>query len=265
MAKSFDEVLALPAPAPDEVFAYGNGPLQFAEIYRSEGAPKAVVGLIHGGCWQNAYDVAHVRPVAHGLRREGYLVSALEYRRLGDEGGGWPGTFDDVGAAVDALGELAAGLPVLLAGHSAGGHLALWAAVRPRFPSGHRFAASAPLKVAGVLGLAAITDLVSYAAGSSSCQRATPALLGGAPQAVPERYAAVSPLSLVPLGVPIALVQGMDDSIVPSAQAETLLRAVLDAGERGTLRYVPGAGHFDHVYPGTLAWHTALASLRELL
>ncbi len=265
MSRTFDEVLALAAPAPDAVFTYGPESLQFAEIYRPEGAPKAVVGLIHGGCWQNAYDVAHVRPVAHGLREQGYLVSALEYRRLGDHGGGWPGTFHDIGAGVDALVELAAGLPVLLVGHSAGGHLALWAAARPGFAADHPFVSSTPLMISGVLGLAPITDLVSYAAGTSSCERATAELLGGTPEAVPDRYAAVSPLALVPLGVPVAFVQGMNDSIVPASQAETLLAAVLDADDRGSLRYVPGAGHFDLIYPGTLAWHTALASLRELL
>ena len=115
-----------------------------------------------------------------------------------------------------------------------------------------------------MLGLAAITDLVRYAAGVSSCERATVELLGGTPDEVAARYAATSPIALLPSGTRVSLIQGMNDEIVPAEQAGRFVEAAVAAGDRVGLRYVPGAGHFDLIHPGTLACDTALASLREL-
>ena len=120
-----------------------------------------------------------------------------------------------------------------------------------------------PVKPDAVVGLAAITDLRSYAAGTSSCETSTRDLLGGLPDEVSARYAAVSPLELLPLGVPTTLVAGTGDMIVALQQAESFLSAAVAAGDRTRLRFVPGAGHFDFIHPGTLAWTTVLATLRE--
>lgn len=269
MPKTFAELAALPAPEPDDVLRYGDLPQQFIELWRPVQIPRGLLVVIHGGCWQNAYGVDHIRPMADVLRAQGYLVWAPEYRRIGDAGGGWTGTFNDIAVVADAAGSAGGRdgsvLPVLLAGHSAGGHLALWAACRPQFAEPSPFYTQRPMRPRGVLGLAAITDLRSYALGESSCERSTVELLGGLPEQQPARYAATSPIEQVPVGTPVALVQGMADEIVPAHQAERFLEAALAAGDSANLRYVPGAGHFDLIYPGTMAFATGLASLRELL
>lgn len=267
--KTFADVLALETTPADDVVRYGEDPLQFVEVWRPSDQPRAMVVLIHGGCWQAGYGVDHIRPLAAYLKANDYLIWAPEYRRIGDPGGGWPGTFEDVAASVDAAGrwrsaERADQLSVIFAGHSAGGQLALWAGARSAFTSDNPFAASAPLKPTGVLGLAAITDLVRYAAGVSSCERAAVELLGGTPDEVEARYAATSPVALLPSGTRVSLIQGMNDEIVPAEQAGRFVEAAIAAGDRVGLRYVPGAGHFDLIHPGTLACDTALASLREL-
>lgn len=268
--KTFSDVLTLEAPPADEVVRYGAERLQFVEVWRPPGVPRAMVVLIHGGCWRNSYGVDHIRPLAAYLQANGFLIWAPEYRRIGDEGGGWPGTFEDVAASVDAASRWRAAedsdqLSVVFTGHSAGGHLALWAGGRSAFANDHPFSAAEPLKPAAVLGLAAITDLVSYAAGVSSCERATAELLGGTPDEVAGRYAATSPIALLPSGTRVSLIQGMNDEIVPAEQAGRFVEAAIAAGDRVGLRYVPGAGHFDLIHPGTLACDTALASLRELV
>ena len=131
MPVPFSDVLALPQEIPDAVSMYGEASRQFGELWvpgESEEAP--VVVLIHGGCWQNAFGIDHARPMAAALSEEGYLVWAIEYRRIGDPGGGWPGTFTDVAAAIDHLpvmlenAGITAGKTIFM-GHSAGGQLAL--------------------------------------------------------------------------------------------------------------------------------------------
>src|SRR5215212_9588798 len=135
---SFAEVAAAPAPAADHRESYGSDPLQFGELRLPRGTTGRVpvVVFLHGGCWRAAYDLTHVAAAAAALASAGYAVWVPEYRRVGNDGGGWPGTFEDVAAAVDHVRDLAVRYPsldttrVVLAGHSAGGQLALWAASR---------------------------------------------------------------------------------------------------------------------------------------
>jgi acetyl esterase/lipase len=267
--KTFGDVMTLEAPPADEVVRYGEEVLQFVELWRPAARPRAMVVLIHGGCWRNGYGVDHIRPLAAYLKSNGYLIWAPEYRRIGDVGGGWPGTFEDIAASVDAAGRWRAAsdadqLPVVFAGHSAGGHLALWAGCRHTVTAGQPFSAADPLMPGAVMGLAAITDLVRYAAGQSSCERSTIELLGGTPDEVEGRYATTSPIALLPSGTRVSLIQGMNDDIVAADQAGRFVEAAIASGDSVRLRYVPGAGHFDLIHPGTLACDTALASLREL-
>ena len=139
------DVLSRPAPPPDLVLSYGPGPEHVADVrLPPAGArPAPLVVFLHGGFWRAAFDRTHTGPLAAALAAAGFAVCNPEFRRTGQRGGGWPGTFDDVAAAVDALRALvrdATGAdrvsdePPLLAGHSAGGHLALWAAARHRLP-----------------------------------------------------------------------------------------------------------------------------------
>jgi acetyl esterase/lipase len=253
MPVSYDQVLAAPSRAPDAEMAYGDSPSQRVLVWRAQGvAGRApVVILLHGGCWLAQYGVEHVAPLATALAASGYAVWAPEYRRVGEEGGGWPGTFDDVTGAIQLLEDtddpaLDRGRSVLV-GHSAGGHLALWAGAT---------GALEPLAPRGVVGLAAITDLAaSYARGGGGCAPAAPQLMGGTPGEQPERYAQASPAAL-PTPVPVVLLQGSADPIVPLSQASALSTA--------DLQVVPGAGHFDMIHPGTAAFPALLQALRRL-
>ena len=178
------DLLALPQPPADRTIAYGSAPQQVAELRLPKGpGPHPVVVLVHGGCWQAPWGFDHVRSLAAALTAEGYATWSLEYRRLGDPGGGWPGTFEDVAHGADHLREVAREHPldldrVVAVGHSAGGQLALWLAARPRLPEGSPLRAAKPLRLRGVVSLAGITDLRAGAA-SGVCGDAIPQLLGG--------------------------------------------------------------------------------------
>jgi len=260
--RSFAEVAGLVARAPDETVRYGEAPSQFAGLWLPAGGsgPHPVVILVHGGCWLAEYDLTHVQPLAAALAQAGYAAWSLEYRRVGEAGGGWPGTFDDVADGVDFLARRADprldGDRIVLAGHSAGGHLALWAAARTRLSRNATHGGGEPFAPRGALGLAAITDLAAYAAGDNSCQQVTPRLLGGTPADQPARYAEASP-SVLGVAVPTVLLQGGEDRIVPPSQAAALAGARVDL--------LPEAGHFDLVHPGTPAFGRILAALDELL
>jgi acetyl esterase/lipase len=260
--RPFSEVAEYPVRAPDRMVAYGAAEAQFAEFWLPPGTAGGlpVVVLIHGGCWLAAYDIAHIRPLAAALADAGFAVWAPEYRRVGETGGGWPGTFHDVAAAIDFLEYLDEPRldrgRVVFAGHSAGGHLALWAAARTRLPADSPLHDAAPLVPRGALGLAAITDLAAYARGGNSCQEVAPRLLGGGPAEAPERYAQASPAALG-TAVPTVLLQGGADSIVPPAQADALAGAEVVR--------LPEAGHFDLVHPDSPAFGRIVERLEALL
>lgn len=256
MPVSFDEVLAAPSAPHSGQFAYGAAQSQYARLWRAPVAqePAPVMVLVHGGCWLQAYDVAHIAPLASALAAAGFAVWAPEYRRLGESGGGWPGSAEDVLVAIQALRELGPAhvdlQRVVLAGHSAGGQLALWASAA--LPGD----GEAGLRVRGVIGLAAITDLHDYAAGNNSCQQAAVRFLGGRPDQVPAHYAAASPRELT-LPQATILLHGDVDSIVPLAQAQAITAA--------ETRVVEGAGHFDLIHPGTAAFPALVRALNDVL
>ncbi len=239
---SYASVLALNVSAPAHTQTYGEDALQFAEFWPvgSGIEPKATVVIVHGGCWLNAYDLVHTRPLAAALAGQGYDVWSLEYRRTGDQGGGWPGILHDVVEGTRKVLSLSPVRPVILVGHSAGGHLALLAAEQAA--------------VDGVVGLAAITDLERYAAGENSCQQATAAFMGGMPAERAAAYAAAT-LKDRRLRVPTVLLQGGVDQIVPAVHAEL---------PGATTRLHAGAGHFDWIHPASSAYATLLATLQEM-
>ena len=193
-----------------EVLRYGDADQQFVELTRPPNAEGdvPVVVLVHGGFWSAAYDLTLMYPLVPSLIAEGWAVANIEYRGVGVPGGGWPGTFDDATAAVDALAD-ASGADldrVIAIGHSAGGHLATWLAGRHRVPAGAPGAGPAVI-VGGVVAQAGVLDLVT-AAEQGLGVGATQALLGGEPAEVPDRYAIGSPAALLPIGVPVELVHG---------------------------------------------------------
>ena len=205
----------------------------------------ALVILIHGGCWLNQFDIQHSYPLATALAEAGYGVWSLEYRRTGDTGGGWPGSFEDIRQGIAYTSRLD-NYPldlahVVIAGHSAGGHLALLAGAESQ-------------AVDGVIGLAAITDIVAYSRGDNSCQQATVAFMGGDYEAGPAAYQAANPVSKT-LHRNTRLLQGDMDAIVPPGQARV---------SGVTTSMAAGAGHFDWVHPGTPAFQLLLSTLEDV-
>ena len=241
------------AAARPERHSYGRDHrVQKCELWLPRGAgPHPVVVVIHGGYWRAKYGKFVMRPVCGDLVRRGFAAWNIEYRRMGrGQGGGWPATFDDVAAAVDLLPEASRGrldlTRVSLFGHSAGGQLALWAAARR----------DSAVQVDQVVAAAAVCDM--RAAGAVCGE-----LLGGSPEEVPERWAAVDPMALVPLGVPIRLVHGAEDATVPVKRSRRFLEAARAAGDDAELvEPVPGS-HRSVVDPRTPAWEACAAFLES--
>jgi acetyl esterase/lipase len=243
---SYDSVTALEF-TPGSRINYGSDPLQYGLLWLPElQMPRAVIVFIHGGCWLNAYDISHSFPLSTALVQAGYAVWSLEYRRTGDEGGGWPGSFEDIQAGITHLAEIEpqrlAQVPVILAGHSAGGHLAL-------------LAGAVQTEIHGVVGLAAISDITTYSSGGNSCETAAVQFMGGDAESRSEAYEAANPAQMLP-HYNTVLLHGSADRIVPLQQAFVFGADTL---------IVQKAGHFDWVHPGTEAFGTLLTVLQELL
>lgn len=264
------DLLALPQPAADVTIAYGPAPQQHAELRLPRGkGPHPVVIVIHGGCWEAPWGLDHVRSLTAALAADGLATWSLEYRRLGDDGGGWPGTLEDVARGADQLRSVAATHPldlrrVVALGHSAGGQLALWLASRRALPADSPLRGRDPLPLRGVVSLAAVTDLRAGAE-AGVCGDAIPRLLGGPPAQQAERVRLASPIERLPLGLPQRLVCGARDSIVPIAQARSYEKAARAAGDDVLVEVVPGAGHFELVNPASAAWPAVRDAVRSLL
>jgi acetyl esterase/lipase len=231
---------------------YGPDPSQVGDLHLPDGrGPWPVAVVMHGGFWRERYDRSLMDAVCADLAAHGRAAWNLEYRRIAGGRGGWPATFDDVAAGIDFLADLqAAGTPidtghVVTIGHSAGGHLALWAASRdrPRVP------------VTAAVGQAAVSDL-ARASRLGLSDGAADELMGGPPDRVPERYAAASPSERLPLGVPTLLVHGGRDDTVPVQLSRDLQAAAIAAGDDCELVVIGGDGHYEHLDPATSAWGT---------
>ncbi len=243
--------------------AYGPDPLQVAELWRAQGpGPHPVVVMIHGGCWRADLPGLDLqRPLSEGLARHGWAVWNIEYRRIGHEGGAYPGTFTDVAQAIDAVrgiaGEEHLDLSrVVFVGHSAGGHLAVWAAGRPRLAKSSPLWTADPLVPRAVISLAGIDDLEAYhATGPDAC---------GGPGVVESlvdlkgrgaaAWADTSPPHLLPVHVRQLIVSGFHDPIVPPRFGQAYAAAARQAGDPVEEVVFPEAGHFELIDPGSTAW-----------
>jgi acetyl esterase/lipase len=236
--------------------AYGSHPDQFVELTLPAGAgPAPVVVVLHGGFWRAAYGVELARPLAADLAAAGFAAVAVEYRRVGS-GGGWPVTLEDVAAALDRLPELPDSgrldlADVAVVGHSAGGHLAAWAAGRDRLPGGAPGAAPR-VRVAAAVLQAGVLDL-ERAAAQRLGDGAVQDLLGAEPQQAPERYAAADPVRLVPPGADLLCVHGTGDTTVPAEQSTRYAEAAAAQGVHVDVRLVPG-DHMVLIDPAGEPW-----------
>ncbi len=239
------DILTLPPPKANARIPYGKDPLQFGDLRLPSGAgPHPVVIFIHGGFWRAAYNLDHAGHMCAALSRAGAATWSIEYRRIGDPGGGWPGTLDDVLQGAEHIAKLAPryGLDLgrlVAAGHSAGGHLVLW------------LAAQRALDLRGIVPLAAVSDLRRAWALQLS-NGVVKQFLGGSPDQVPQRYAATSPMELLPISVPQRMVHGTADNIVPFEMSEKFAKASKNA----KLVALKGAGHFELIDPRAREWDT---------
>jgi acetyl esterase/lipase len=232
-----------------------------------------VVILVHGGCFKAAYATARdLAPMGDALKADGIASWNIEYRRLGQPGGGWPGTYLDVARAVDYLRTVAGRYRldlgrVVLMGHSAGGHLAMWAAARSRLPSNSPLHQKNPLPVRGVIDLAGPVDLTANIEGYQGLCRDSviTSMLGGMPAAVPQRYEQASAIRLLPLGIPQVLVAGTHEDFVPLRLMESYAEAARRAGDSVSIVVIPGAGHFEIASPRSAAWPRVESAIRSLL
>lgn len=235
-----DDVLERSAREPDEVLKYGADPLQLVEVYLPAGSSSddvlPLVVLVHGGFWRNRYDRVHLRPLAEALASAGVRVLLPEYRRVGDPGGGWPGSVDDVRHVLRwAAGRsFAPASGPVLAGHSAGGHLVVRALVGPSAPGAPEVPVRRVVSLAGVLDLAEAHRLgLSAGAVSEFLGPGGFEFLGHA-----------DPLSQPAPSVPVVLVHGVLDDDVPLAQSIAYRET-----HSVELVELPHAGHYELIDP----------------
>lgn len=260
---------AKPAQKPERI-RYGPAASQVVDLWRPA-TPGAhpVIAMIHGGCWTASVADLHIMDwAAADLARRGIAVWNIEYRRLGEPGAGYPGTYQDVGAALDKLKAEAPRLRLdlrraVVVGHSAGGHLALWSAARKKLASTSPLHAAHPLRVTGVVDVAGIPNLETDTA--TACgPEAVAAMAGPATPARPNPFAYTSPAHLVPLGVRQIVIHGTGDHTVALAVGQAYAARAKAAGDRVEVRAPPG-GHVEEIAPGTPAGEAVAAAIQELL
>ena len=241
-----DEILSLPPPAADVRISYGNNPHQFGDLrLPKRKGPHAVVMNIHGGYWRNKYDLAHAGHLCAALTSKGMATWNLEYRRVGDEGGGWPGTFADVRDGYRFIAQIPKHYEldperIVIMGHSAGGQLALCLA-------GHEATVRNVVSLAGVIDLQRAWEL-------HLSNNAVAEFLGGSPEQVPEHYAEADPMRLHISKEMQWIIHGDADDVVPVDFSRTYYDKKKKQGENVHLLEIEKAGHFDVIDPRSAAW-----------
>ncbi|MDI1477794.1 alpha/beta hydrolase [Polyangium sp. y55x31] len=252
------------------VIAYGSEPDQFGELrVPSCPGPHPVAVILHGGCWTTLFGYDLMSDMSEDLTSAGIATWNIEFRRItyGGTDDGHPETFRDVGMAIDALRTLA---PVhdldldhvVTVGHSAGGHLAIWAAARPNLPTSSSIRGADPLPLSAAVSLAGVLDLADPVA-VGACGTLAGQLLGGTPAEVPERYAETNPSELVPIGVPQSLIHGTADDVIPLSGSVNYRHHAHDAGDQVSLKKVHNADHFDVITPTSSKWPQVRARILQ--
>ena len=260
-------------PGPTAVIPYGDDALQYGELRMPEGpGPFPVVVTIHGGCWLDRIGQGSLTPVAATLTDAGIATWEVNYRRLGHDGGGWPGTFLDVGAGIDHLRTVAQDYPVdltrvVLIGHSSGAQLAVWAAGREGLPPEVEIRGSSPLPVQAAVGIDGPMDLAAWSEEGLDAQvcgsPVISTLLGGGPELHPGRYRVASPAAMPPIEAAIFLNPG--GMMLSLGDPDVMSRRAQDTGEQVTVRRVPNSDHFQLITPSHDAWATVLETIRTAL
>ena len=262
------DLLERPQPKQSRTISYGDAQMQKVDLWLPEGpGPHPTVLMVHGGCWQTEIaDRRIMNWIAEDLRERGMAVWNIDYRGVDREGGGYPGTFLDAAAAADALRTHAREFnldiePLVATGHSAGGHLALWLAGRPRLPEGSPLRIADPLKIDAVVSLGGLPDLEEAARppGSGCGTEVIDKISGGG------RWGETSVNRLAPLGVRQVLVNGLQDRIIPTAYAEAYAAPMRAAGDKVEVRLVDRTGHVELIAPESDAWKAAVEEIEKAL
>lgn len=261
------------APRPyDARISYGADALQFGELRLPAGpGPFPVAVVVHGGCWLSIANNDYMDRVAERLTQAGWATWNLEFRRIDEPGGAWPGIFKDVAAGTDFVRTLARDYAldtahVVTVGHSSGGHLALWLASRHRIPTGAELHDDHPLPIQGVVSLAGIADLAQYhAMHVPACGDTPTRLLGGVAPTESPRTAQASPAALLPTGVPELLITGSDDYAVPPAHGEAYAKLATDRGQEAVHHIIAHSSHFEIVAPDSRPWRDAWVFIEPFL
>lgn len=271
------DYMALGGPAPTAHIAYGSAPSQYAELFLPEGkGPFPVAVLVHGGCWTKEFGgIIQLRNMAGALAGRGIAVWNVEYRRVDEPGGGYPGTYQDMNAALDALGRAAERYPLDLArlvavGHSAGGQLVQWLAARPRIPAGSPLYragdATMRIPVRQVISLGGLADLRrEQAVIKSSCDRDIVDLAGTPSAQRPDVFSDTNAGDLMPNGSRTVLITGELDTISPPRVARDFAARALAAGDAAEVVILPGASHYDEVAASSPSWPLVLKEIEGAL
>ncbi len=270
---TLNDYLALSGPAPTAKIAYGNAPSQFAELFRPAGAgPFPVVVLVHGGCWTVEYGgITQMRNVAGALAARGIAVWNVEYRRVDEEGGGYPGTYLDINAALDKLAAEAARYQldtgrIVAMGHSAGGQLVQWIAGRAKIPATSPLFQPKPLAVRDIISLGGLADLRhEKELIKTSCGRDMVQLTGLPSDTRPDVYADTNAAALMPNGSRTVLITGALDTISPPRAAYDYAARAQAAGDSAQVMILPDASHYDEIAASSPAWKLILPVIETAL
>jgi acetyl esterase/lipase len=270
LGEALSSILDRASPPFDVQIRYGTDPNQFAELRFPNGkGPFPLLFVVHGGFWQSVYDLSHIGHLCAAFTSQGIITCSIEYRRIGNPGGGWPGTFQDINLATRNILQTMSQDPrfdptrTAIIGHSAGGHLALW------LVGSNRISKRSPLHsdrqvINNAVSLAGVSDLVlawKQKLGNGIVTR----LMGGTPEEHPDRYNAGSPIELLPTGARQVLVHGAADDTVPVSQSEAFVQRAEKVGDRPTLVKLDGIGHYELIDPESEAWPSIARAVQSLL
>lgn len=272
---TWPDLLDRPLPQPSRTIQIGpDSDIDVVDVWLPEGDGRhPTVLMIHGGCWQKAIaDRTIMNYAAEALRQDGIAVWNIEYRGVDEAGGGYPGTFEDVARAADALGKrgLSLGLDttrVAAFGHSAGGHLGVWLAARPDLPASSPLHANDPFRLAGVVNSGGLADLEASASVTQpGCLANIMETLTGAPsEARPDVFSDTSPAAFLPTEAKIISMNGAQDRIAPPLLGRGLTEKLRAIGGEADFVNIPATGHVELIAPGTLAFEMQTAALKQIL
>jgi acetyl esterase/lipase len=260
----------IPSPF-DERTHYGSDPNQFADLrFPKAKGPFPLLFVVHGGFWQSRYDLSHIGHLCTAFTSKGIITCSIEYRRIGNPGGGWPGTFQDISLATRNILQTMSQDPrfdrsrTAILGHSAGAHLALWLTGSHRIGKGSPLHSDKRQVLNDAVSLAGVSDL-GLAWKQKLGRGIVTKLMGGTPEEYPDRYSAGSPIELLPTGARQVLVHGGADDTVPVSQSEEFVHRAVKLGDRSTLVKLDGIGHYELIDPESEAWPSVAAAVLSVL